>query len=108
MTERRAVLSGFRHPGQDSALAPYDELYFETVLDTWMSGEREFALAFTRFLYPRDAMDEERVLNATDAILDDSSTPADLVRMLREERARLAMARTARRFDTEAMRTEAR
>ncbi|MGW4490152.1 aminopeptidase N [Amycolatopsis sp. NPDC004368] len=95
LAERKAVMAGFRQPGQEALLTPYADRYLRALESR--AGEREFA----RGLYPRFTTDETTVLACTDRLLDNGLLPESVRKVVREERAELAVMRAARACDAE-------
>ncbi len=99
ITERRAAMAGMRQYGQGELLAPYAERYFDMLTAVWDTAEPEFAIAFSRLLYPRTVTDAAGVLATTERIIADNDHRAELVAILRDERAELAAMVAARAYD---------
>jgi aminopeptidase N len=102
LAERRAIMTGLQQPGQKEVLAPYIDRYFTELRGVWATAGPEFALAFTRALYPRFSGAEHQVLSRTEAGLQDRQLVPEMVRVLREEQAELTRALATRTCDSAA------
>jgi aminopeptidase N len=80
----RAVLDGFADPDQLDLLAPYQQRFFEVVADIWRDWSSDMAQWFVINAYP--AADTPAVIEATDALIERTSPPAPLRRLLIEGR----------------------
>ena len=96
---RRAAMAGMCQPGQEALLGPYATPYFDSLDRLWRESGPDSGLAFARLLYPRLAGDEDRVLALADRLVGEGRLPAPLLRVLREEGAKLAGAVAARAHD---------
>jgi aminopeptidase N len=101
LAQRRAAMAGLQQPGQEEVLTPYVDRYFTALETVWPSLGPEMAIAFTRALYPRISFAEQEVLSRTDEVLAQELLPRDLARILRDERAELALSSAARACDAE-------
>lgn len=100
LAERQAIMSGFRRPGQEAVLTPFAERYFAAMEHGWESLGPDDALAVARALYPLISNAEQEVLARTDELLERDRLPESLMRVLRDQRAELALAVAARARDT--------
>ncbi|GAB3165602.1 aminopeptidase N [Amycolatopsis stemonae] len=89
LAEKKAVMAGFRQPGQEALLTPYADRYFRALAD----GARP---EFARALYPRFTTVEPRVLADTDALLEREPLSEEVLKAVRDERAELLIMRAAR------------
>jgi aminopeptidase N len=80
----RAVLDGFEDPDQRDLLAPYTQRYFEVVGGIWRDWSPDMAQWFVANAYP--VADTRAVIEATHALIADTSPPAALRRLLIEGR----------------------
>jgi aminopeptidase N len=80
----RAVLDGFADPDQAALLQPYEERFFEVVTDIWRDWGSDMAQWFVINAYPM--ADSRAVIEATDALVERTSPPAALRRLLSEGR----------------------
>ncbi|KAA9166051.1 aminopeptidase N [Amycolatopsis acidicola] len=96
LAEKKAVMAGFRQPGQESVLTPYADRYWRALESLTREPRREFVLAFAGALYPRFTDAGQRVLADTDELLERGLLPDDVRKVVREERAELLIMRAAR------------
>ncbi|HET6504797.1 MAG TPA: aminopeptidase N [Amycolatopsis sp.] len=108
LAERRAVMAGFQQPGQEAVLTPFAERYFATLEHVWESAGPESALAVARALYPLFTNAEHEVLARTDEMVEQARLPGELLGVLREKRAELALVLAARARDLSHARTRTR
>jgi aminopeptidase N len=80
----RAVLDGFADPDQPGLLEPYQRRYFEVVDGVWQNWGTDMAQRFVVRAYPM--ADTRAVIEATDALIERTSPPAALRRLLIEGR----------------------
>ncbi|NBH06370.1 aminopeptidase N [Amycolatopsis sp. SID8362] len=98
LAEKKAVMAGFRQPGQEAVLTPYADRYLRA-LESMADARPEFVLAFARALYPRFTEAEEDVLAATGDLLESKSLSDGVRKVVQEERAELLVMRAARACD---------
>jgi aminopeptidase N len=99
LAEKKAVMAGFRQPGQEAVLTSYADRYLRELEAVAEEARPEFVLAFAKALYPRFTDDEERVLAATDDLLERKLLPDGVRKVVQEERAELLVMRAARACD---------
>ncbi|WP_326837358.1 aminopeptidase N [Amycolatopsis rhabdoformis] len=99
LAEKKAVLAGFRQPGQEAVLTPYADRYLRALADR-VDGRPEFVLAFAHALFPRYTFAEQRVLADIGDLVASEVLSGAVVKVVREERAELLLARAARACDT--------
>ncbi|SII04499.1 aminopeptidase [Mycobacteroides abscessus subsp. abscessus] len=88
-----AIISGFVAPSALPITEMYVDEYFERLAGFWADNSIEIARRLVLGLYPRWSVDEERVVEKTDAWLaDHPDAPAALRRLLIERRDDLARA----------------
>ncbi len=80
----RAVLDGFADPDQLDLLVPYQQRFFEVAGDIWRDWSSDMAQWFVIHAYP--VADTPTVIEATDALIERTSPPAALRRLLIEGR----------------------
>jgi aminopeptidase N len=80
----RAVLNGFVDPDRLDLLAPFQQRYFEVVGGIWRDWSSDMAQWFVTNAYP--IADTRAVIEATDALIETTSPPAALRRLLMEGR----------------------
>ncbi|WP_432849203.1 aminopeptidase N [Amycolatopsis sp. CA-161197] len=97
LAERKAVMAGLRQPGQEDLLTPYADRYLRALENR--ADEPGFAVAFARGLFPRFTTREDVVLARTDLLLESGRLPENVRKVVREERAELALMRAARACD---------
>ena len=96
-----AVISGFWNPEQAELLEGYVEKYFEVIGDVWRNRTAEMAQQVVIGLFPT-LLVSPRVVEATDAYLQNEDVPASLRRLLLESRDGVVRALRARARDTAA------
>jgi aminopeptidase N len=96
LAEKKAVMAGFRQSGQEAVLTPYADRYLRALEVVADDAQPEFVLAFARALYPRFTDVGQRVLAATDDLLDSKLLSEDVLKVVREERAELLTMQAAR------------
>ena len=80
----RATLAGFEDADQLALLAPYDERYFEVLLDVWRDWSSDMARWFVSYAYP--VTDSTAVIADTSDFIARNDPPPGLVRLLVEGR----------------------
>ncbi|HEY6279682.1 MAG TPA: aminopeptidase N [Streptosporangiaceae bacterium] len=80
----RAELDGFADFDQPQLLAPYQQRYFEVVGDIWRDWGSDMAQWFVANAYPMT--DSQALIEATDELIDRTSPPPALHRLLMEGR----------------------
>ncbi|NKQ59147.1 aminopeptidase N [Amycolatopsis sp. K13G38] len=100
LAEKKTIMAGLRQPGQETLLAPYADRYLSALESAAGNSRPEFVLAFARALYPYFTSDARRVLADTDDLLESKLLSEDVVKVIREERAELAIIQAARACDT--------
>jgi aminopeptidase N len=96
----RAVLGGFADPDQADLLAPYQQRYFDIVVDIWRDWTSDMAQWFATNAYP--IADTPSVVAATDALIAAADPPAALRRLLMEGRDAVQRALRCQERDREA------
>jgi aminopeptidase N len=94
-----ALLAGFWHPAQRALTAGYVERYFAEIRPLWDRRPGEIAKNAVQYLFP--PVVEQRTLDAADAWLAGSGSPAPLRRLVSEGRDGIARALRARERDAE-------
>jgi aminopeptidase N len=100
----RAVLDGFADPDQAALLQPYEERFFEVVTDIWRDWGSDMAQWFVINAYPM--ADSRAVIEATDALVERTSPPAALRRLLSEGRDAVERALRCQERDRQASQTD--
>jgi aminopeptidase N len=88
--ELEAAVAGFMRPEHRELLSPYVEKYFDSVRELWDTRSSEMAQLLVSGLYPTYAVDQQAVLDRTDAFLHDADPPPALRRLVTESRDMLA------------------
>ena len=101
LAELRALAGSFWQTDQDEVLAPYAPRYFEAVRPIWAERSREEAITLLNGLYPRSLVGSE-VVQATDALLEDTSLAGPVRRILLESKDAMERALRARAADRRA------
>jgi aminopeptidase N len=95
-----ALLAGFWHPAQRALTAGYVDRYFAEIRPLWDRRPGEIAKNAVQYLFP--PVVEQRTLDAADAWLAGSGSPAPLRRLVSEGRDGIARALRARERDARA------
>jgi aminopeptidase N len=99
LAERKAIMAGFRQPGQEASLTPYADRYLRALESMAGAAEPEFVSAFALALYPHFTNAEQSVLAGTDDLLEKKPLSHKVRKVLREERTELLITRAARACD---------
>ncbi len=99
------VMGGFQQVDQEELLAPFVARYFEALPEVWDRRDLPDALAFSRAMYPRLAVERD-TLERTDGFLHGDGVPAPIRRLLLEGRDGVARALRTRAVDARAYDSE--
>jgi aminopeptidase N len=97
-SDARALVAGFAAPGQAELLAPYQALYFDSIVKLWRERPESVATTIAKGLYPAWDISQDGIA-AADKFLGKRDLPATLTRWIREGQADVARALKARAFD---------
>jgi len=99
LAEKKAVMAGWRQPGQAAVLTPFASRYPRALAHLCGSARPEFTVAFARALYPRFTTTEQRVLADTGDLVRAAVLSRAVRKAVAEERAELELLRAARSCD---------
>ncbi|MEA2345826.1 MAG: aminopeptidase, partial [Thermoanaerobaculia bacterium] len=102
---QEAVIGGFSHPTQGALLTPFVERYFAVIAEVWERRTSELAQNVVVGLFPTwTSTITPATIDAADTFLARTDVPSALRRLVREGRADIQRALTARAADAAASR----